>query len=312
MLVEKKDNLSFPKHSASIAISGKLSTIQRKVFNLLIINARNTKPDKNHIYSISLNRLKSYLGIPDNDKNNTHLKKRIEEIMKIVVKFDLFHKDTSYNWVAAPLLAGAQIKNGVLRYSFSHFLEEKLLNPNIFTVLNMYIIKGLSSKYSIALYENIKDFSGSEFPEITLDLFRELMGVEKNKYKSISDLKKRVIEPAVKEINQKTDIFISYELRKEGRKYKYIKFFIKPSTKADKKEIEDFNKRISKLAKVFKGEKISIDVDGIQREYEIKDIFFDLKDSLVIVELESDGKKKFLKFSTLENAKEFLQKSFII
>jgi len=38
-------------------------------------------------------------------------------------------------------------------------------------------------------------------PFIPLDIFKKLMGVEKNKYSEFKRLKQRVISPAIKELN---------------------------------------------------------------------------------------------------------------
>ncbi|NWF66094.1 MAG: replication initiation protein [Campylobacterales bacterium] len=307
-------DMTFPKHSSSIAISNNLTTIQKKVFNVLIYNARQTKPNSEGIYSISINQLKEHLGIPRYDKNNTHLKNRIEEIMKIVVKFDLLKKDVSVNWTAAPLLAGAQIRNGVLRYSFSQFLEEKLLDPEIFTILDLLIIQGLNSKYSIALYENVKDFSTSEFPKIPINLFRELMGVESDKYKSITDLKKRVIETSIQEINEKTDININYELIKQGRGFKYIKFNAKPSKNLNKEAyLEELNKKIDNLNKLFIGVQIMVNDKNRDIICTFQNVEYRQKKEKVVLNLKDvTGKTKLLEFNNFEDVKSTIQKNMIL
>lgn len=308
-------NMIIPKHSSSIGISNPLSALQKKVFNILIYKARNSEASSDGIYSISVNELKNRLGLQRGDKNNTHLKRQIEEIMKIVVKFDLFHKDKNSIWSAAPLLAGAQIKNGILRYSFSHFLKDKLLDPDIFTILDLIIIQGLSSKYSIALYENIKDFYDTSFPKIPIDKFRELMGVEDDKYKKITDLKKRVIETSVNEINEKTDLSVKYELVKEGRNYKYIKFSSTPSKNNDMaKFIEEMNSKIASFNTIFKSAQISLDdTRGGINIYTFESIGYNSKsDKLTLTLNNSKGKHKILEFDDFESAKSLMQKNLLI
>lgn len=303
-----------PKHSSSIGISNPLSALQKKVFNILIYKARNSDNSDEGIYSMSVNELKSRLGLPKSDKNNTHLKRQIEEIMRIVVKFDIFHKDRSNTWTAAPLLAGAQIKNGILRYSFSHFLKDKLLDPEIFTILDLIIIQGLSSKYSIALYENIKDFYDTSFPKIPLELFRELMGVEDDKYKKITDLKKRVIETSVNEINEKTDLEIRYELVKEGRVYKYIKFSAKPSKNMDiTKFIEDMNNKIESFNKIFASSQISLQERDNLLIYTFQSIHFNNKTSKIVATfLSTKGKTKSIEYDDFDEVKSMIQKNLLI
>lgn len=50
--------------------------------------------------------------------------------------------------------------------------------------------------------------------------------------------KKRALEPAVNEINAKTDINVSYELFKDGRAYKSIEFYIEEKSTIDRLSVD--------------------------------------------------------------------------
>ena len=54
-------------------------------------------------------------------------------------------------------------------------------------------------------------------PQIELSEFRAKLGVEDNEYKAMNHFKSRVLEPSIKQINQHTDITVSYEQHKRGR-----------------------------------------------------------------------------------------------
>ena len=104
-------------------------------------------------------------------------------------------------------------------------------HPSIYAILDLIIIKGFNSKYSIALYEITKDYINAEIPKMEIKKFKELMGIKENQYTQYSDLKKRVIDPAIKEITNNTNINLTYEIIKEGRIPKYIKFEINEKTR---------------------------------------------------------------------------------
>lgn len=76
------------------------------------------------------------------------------------------------------------------------------------------IIRGLESKHSIVLYEFIKDYFKLGKIRCTISDYRKLMGVQDDQYKNFAMLKKRTLDIAVNEINEKTDITISYALEK--------------------------------------------------------------------------------------------------
>lgn len=76
----------------------------------------------------------------------------------------------------------------------------------------------LSSVYSARLYELLVQWkSVSKTPIFELNSFRDQLGIGVNEYKAMSDFKKRVLEPAIREINEQTDITTSYEQHKKGR-----------------------------------------------------------------------------------------------
>ena len=64
-----------------------------------------------------------------------------------------------------------------------------------------------------------------------MDVFRRLMGIQPHQYKSYTMIRKRVLDVAVEEINSKTDIEITFETEKKGRKIIALNFkmFLKKS-----------------------------------------------------------------------------------
>lgn len=92
----------------------------------------------------------------------------------------------------------------------------------------------LNSVYSVRLYELLVQWrEGKETPIFELELFKGQLGIAVDEYKRICDFKRRVLDHAVKEINKKTDLQISYEPEKNGRNVVGYKFLVfeKPKTK---------------------------------------------------------------------------------
>lgn len=104
-----------------------------------------------------------------------------------------------------------------------------------FTSYELQQIVNLKSRYAIRLYELLIRWRDTRKLIITLEELRFCLGIQKNEYKLMSNFKTRVLDLAVQQINQHTDIEVSYEQKKEGRKIKGFEFtfIIKPSNKAD-------------------------------------------------------------------------------
>ena len=95
----------------------------------------------------------------------------------------------------------------------------------------------LNSVYSARLYELLIQWrSTGKVPIIDLGDFREQLGIGINEYQRMHHFKARVLEPAIKEINEKTDINAEYEQHKKGRVISgfSFKFKKKPQPKSEK------------------------------------------------------------------------------
>ena len=96
----------------------------------------------------------------------------------------------------------------------------------------------LNSVYSVRLYELLIQWKTAvKTPVFELSLFRGQMGLNDGEYKAMNDFKKRVLDLAVKEINEKTDLTVSYTQEKKGRLIHGFKFTVKQKEKT-KKEVK--------------------------------------------------------------------------
>lgn len=87
-----------------------------------------------------------------------------------------------------------------------------------FTSYELEQVAPLQSKYAVRLYELLIMWrSVGKTPILKIEDFRQKIGVGVSEYSVISNLKQRVLEPAIKQINEHTDITATYEQHKKGR-----------------------------------------------------------------------------------------------
>ena len=98
----------------------------------------------------------------------------------------------------------------------------------------------MDSIYSVRLYELLVQWKAAkQTPMFELEKFRDQLGVEASEYKAMCDFKKRVLQVAVDEINEKSDIKISYEQVKKGRSIAGFKFKVLVKDKPKNAKQED-------------------------------------------------------------------------
>lgn len=233
------------KPSAMIQTNVKeLTLTQRKVINALIHVAQKTGDHK--IYSIPLADVRKLCGV--SHESNDDVKSQIRALTDIKIEYNYLGKDRDKTWGISVLLAGAEMKpnTGKVRFAFSPFIQEKILNPEIYAPLDVVLIAGLCSTYTIVLYEFLRDYLDSpKVPQMEIGEFRALMGIDDVKYKLFKDLRTHVIDKAAAEVNEKTDLLCRYELTKErGNRYAKIQWFVSRKTQRQESDVpllEDHN-----------------------------------------------------------------------
>lgn len=131
--------------------------------------------------------------------------------------------------------------DGFIKAKFNDSMKPFLLQlKKRFTMYEVGHFLPLKSTYSMRIYELLKMREGISILRMTIEELREILGVE-DSYDYFSQLKAHVIKKAQKEIKEKTDIYFTYDVEREGRSAERIKFFIHRAdeTKPDKPKMED-------------------------------------------------------------------------
>jgi plasmid replication initiation protein len=87
-----------------------------------------------------------------------------------------------------------------------------------FTSYQAKQVAHLTSKYATRLYEILIAWREvGKVPQIEISEFRNRLGLLDDEYTAMHNFKKRVLEPSIKQINEHTDITVTYEQHKRGR-----------------------------------------------------------------------------------------------
>lgn len=212
------------KPSAMIAAGAKLSLIERSLWNILFKTAFN-KLALDVMHEISEQEMLSYF--PYETRNTEHLKAALKRIVGTVVEYNVLGKDKQQMWGVFSLLGGAELKNGVCQYSYSLQLREKMNDKLIYAKISMHIAMRLVSKYSLVLYELAMDYVKiGETPWIDLARLRSIFGVNEGEYKEYKAFNRRTIQPALKEINAKSNLLIKVTTQRTSHAVSHLKFLI--------------------------------------------------------------------------------------
>lgn len=102
-----------------------------------------------------------------------------------------------------------------------------------FTAYGLLNILAMKSQYSIRIYELMRSHAYQKLITYETEKLKKMFMVENIKsYGNFKDFRRRILEPAITEINKYTDLQVSYEAITKGRKVVKIQFYIskKPIT----------------------------------------------------------------------------------
>ena len=229
---------SVKKNVAAIHVSGKLTLLQRKLSNVLLLNAYDHLVSRPK-HQIDARTLCMMVGYNSNDMET--LKASLRSLAETTAEWDMLGADGQHEWGVSALLSYAKLKGGICEYAYSPALAEKLHDPKVFALINLNIQRRFTSGHALALYENCYRFvrTGSTgwWP---IDLFRRLMGVDGSAYyESFKHLNAKVIKPAVKEVNKTSNILLDPEFRKMGRQVSELRFRIRENPQLAMLDIDD-------------------------------------------------------------------------
>lgn len=111
-------------------------------------------------------------------------------------------------------------------------LFDKHLAPYLFQLKSFYTqysleyVLPMKSKYSIRLYEFLRSVKSKNYRQrISVEELRSRVNCDK--YPAYKEFRRNVLTPALEDINKYTDLEVSYEPIKSGRKITHIEFIIK-------------------------------------------------------------------------------------
>lgn len=214
------------KNVSTIHINARLTLTQRKLVNALLYNAYEELLSED-THSIPVSLLSEMIGF--DSRNQAHLRQAIRGLTETSVEWDILEDDGTSVWEVSSLLSSARIRAGVCTYRYDKGLAEKLKHPDIYSKINLSVIRELRSSHALALYENCYryvDIGHTAWWD--LDVFRKLMSVDGlASYQEYKILKRDLITPSMREINKLSNIQLEMETRRKGRSVTGLRFLVK-------------------------------------------------------------------------------------
>jgi hypothetical protein len=227
---------SLPKRRDQIRIVSDrpLALADRKLYNVLLAFSWDqlgdpTAPIMFRAPTADLRRAIGAVG----DHGNARLRQSLERLKHTDVEFDYQSSiDGTVKGGNGTLISfyGLPKGEGVVEWEYATKLREKLADPKSWARIHLAVCAQFTSKYALCVYELVSLRANMRTPEWEVDIeeLRALLNVG-SKFTNWAHFERRVLAPAVKEVNELSGLDVEYKERRskgKGRRVEGVLFEI--------------------------------------------------------------------------------------
>lgn len=232
------------KDNALIQASYTLDLAEQRLILLAIIEARNTKQGITQDTLLEIHASSYAKQFNINDKTAYTVVKDASK--GLFDRYVTYHdknpkngKDRSFHcrWIDK---TGIEPDSGIVYIRFTSDVIPLITRlESHFTSYEIDKVANLTSSYAIRLYEILISWREvGKTPKYEIDDLRSKLGVEPKQYQRMNNFKARVLELAIAQINEHTDITANYNQHKRGKFITAVSFSFKPKN-SDKPATDD-------------------------------------------------------------------------
>jgi plasmid replication initiation protein len=233
VIVQTKTDLVV-KSNALVEACYRLDLVEQRIILAAIVTAREEQKGLGDDFiTLDAKRFQTTFQMGDNNVYQ-QLKEAMDTLFNRYVLFRDIHPEsgharvTKVRWIsAASYIDGA----GTVQLRFAQDIVPFITRlEGEFTQYRLERIGGMSSAHAVRLYEMLVQYLSAGQREIEVAWLKETLQLGED-YSRLFDFKKWVVDVAVKQINEHSDIRVSYTQRKTGRIVTHLIFTIKTADK---------------------------------------------------------------------------------
>lgn len=193
--------------------------------------------------NLDLTTLGNQVGIT----NMTNLKKYLLEAQETRLLFNFINLKKIEVEIDAPYITGITFishkgKGTIFNYQIPIAILSLNLLPEIYAPLNELEVQKMAGKYTYRIYSILKDHVNKGSLELTKEQLKDCLGLTDRTIANSSTLKKNVLDPAIIELNEISNLECTYELIPPKR-YRSVLFTMRTN-----------NSKVIEVLKVVKDE----------------------------------------------------------
>lgn len=193
-----------------------LTLQSRKAINLMLAAAWDNITDATREHRIPISELTT------TDRHHKRVVSTMDGLFGAVVQVALKRDGKDYV-STSPIFAKIDRPvrgDGYVYYKLSDTIVAIISESVVYTRLTKQLMLNFQSKYALTLWETIERVRRKKWQTditMTVDEWRDALGVDKGKVPRFANFKQKVFDPAVAEVNQLSEYKVEWKPNKDGR-----------------------------------------------------------------------------------------------
>jgi len=220
-----------PLQVVIVDVDGPYNERDRKLWAFLLHAVFDELGEK-QMHSLSVREINNVFRELGGDHNTKWLWESAKRLAKTTVEWEYSLGDERFQGISSifgAIVSKEARRSGTLHFHFPPLLIPIIKQPMRFARLRVHFLLKLSGKYAVTLYEVLEGFANRRDGQcrVSLKELRTWLKVPEKSYSEWKDFRKRVLDPAVKQINDDplgAGFSVEYTPIRKGRYYDEIVF----------------------------------------------------------------------------------------
>jgi hypothetical protein len=215
---ESTREIGFQRNNVFVAINGLGLASRRFIDAAYFVAAQEQTPQD--IYDVDLNYFKWLMRY--DSRNVRHLQTVIKEAQRVLIEVTDTPPDRSPSeddqWVSEQLMGRVKIGKGRIQFVIPSLMLRHITGPDKHHWLNLCITASFTQTFARALYDYAQPYvTAGVTAWVELEEMRRWPGKLGSTASEFKHFRPKYLDPAVKQINELSDLDVSYETRADAQ-----------------------------------------------------------------------------------------------
>lgn len=244
-------DVTYPQGNIAVKhVNNNFGLTESKMLDAFYFIARNNL-DTDDTLMVTMDYFKWLIG-QDGTRNSKYLRDCISTLQSALIQVLATNPATKQeDWISIHYLDSVFLTSGKIYFKIPAEIRTNLLKSESYTYISLKINNRFSSKYAYDIYKYCRENAfRNEQKWIEVDEFRRMIsGGKTDFYPDTRELNRKVIKPAIEQINSKSNLFITLETKTENRFIVAIRFLIEENPNYEASNKPSLNEAEFKILK---------------------------------------------------------------